>query len=104
MIAGLTPDERGDYTIDDMVLTEDQTLSYFGLNGKRSGIRGRSGIRDRSGIPSRSSRWKMEYGIHTLPYQFDDNFPFSDKEKNAIRQMIGKFNSEFELCLSIRYT
>ena len=90
----MTPDENGDYTIDDMILTEDQTLSYFGLSGKRSGIYGRSGIR------SQSSRWKK----YTLPYQFDDNYPFSDKEKNAIRQMIRKFNADMEGCLSIRYT
>ena len=89
----MTPDERGNYRIDDMVLTEDQTFKYFGLTSSRSGIRGRSGV------PYKSFRWP----IKNLIYQFDDNYPFSNKEKAAIRQMIRKFNSEMNGCLSISY-
>ena len=72
------PNENGDYIIDDMVLTESQVISYFGLARKRSGI-----IRGfRSGIPKESARWPNR----TLPYQFDDKYAFSNKEKKAIWQ------------------
>ena len=86
------PNENGDYIIDDMVLTESQVISYFGLASKRSGI-----IRGRSGIPYESARWPDR----ALPYQFDDKYAFSYKEKKAIVHMIDKFNLDMDGCLKI---
>ena len=87
------PNENGDYIIDDMVLTESQIISYFGLASKRTGI-----IRGfRSGIPKESARWPNR----TLPYQFDDKYAFSNKEKKAILHMIDEFNLDMDGCLKI---
>ena len=87
------PNENGDYILDDMVLSESQVISYFGLASKRSGIiRG-----SRSGIPYESARWPDR----TLPYQFDDKYAFSCKEKKAIWHMIDKFNLDMDGCLKI---
>ena len=87
------PNENGDYIIDDMVLTESQVISYFGLARKRSGII----CSFRSGIPYESRRWPNR----TLPYHFDDKYPFSCEEKKAIWHMIDEFNLDMDGCLKI---
>ena len=86
------PNENGNYIIDDMVLTESQVITYFGLTSKKSGI-----IGGRSGIPHKGARWPDK----TLPYQFDDKYAFSYKEKKAIWHMIDEFNLDMDGCLKI---
>ena len=83
------PNENGEYILDDMVLTESQIISYFGL--------ARKSIGGRSGIPYKSARWPER----TLPYQFDNKYAFSYKEKKAIWHMIDKFNLDMDGCLKI---
>ena len=52
---------------------------------------------DGSGHPNESFRWPNR----TLPFTFDEKHGLSDKEINAIWQMIDKFNSDMVGCLRI---
>ena len=74
--------EKGKIVIDDMILTKEQAMSYFGIQ---------------SGKQNESYRWPN--GI--LPYSFDPMYPFSPYQKVAILHWISEFNKEFHGCLKI---
>ena len=88
LFLGLLPDEKGFYTIGDMMLSKQQTLDYFGLELGQSG---------RSGIPNKSYRWPNG----ELPYQFDPYHTFTKKKHWEILDSIDEFNSEMDGCLRI---
>ena len=74
--------EKGNFVVDDMILTKEQAMSYFGI---------------RSGKQNESYRWPN--GI--LPYDFNPMYPFTPLEKDAIFHWIDKFNKEMKGCLKI---
>ena len=88
LFLGLLPDEKGFYTIGDMILSKQQTLEYFGLGLGQSG---RSGIRDKS------FRWPNG----EIPYQFDPYYTFTLKKQREILDSIDEFNYEMDGCLQI---
>ena len=78
--------EEGNFVIDDMILTKEQAMSYFGISSNyNSGKQG--------------ERYRWPNGI--LPYSFDPMYPFSPFEKSVIRNWIHKFNTEMYGCLKI---
>ena len=78
--------EKGKIVIDDMILTKEQAMSYFGMSLIYS-----------SGLQNERFRWPN--GI--LPYSFDPMYPFSPYQKVAILHWISEFNKEFHGCLKI---
>ena len=79
--------EKGKFVIDDMILTKEQAMSYFGIVP----LIHSSGKQD--------ERWRWPDGI--LPYSFDPIYPFSPFQKSAIRYWISKFNKMMHGCLKI---